>query len=158
MHTTQVSRLVRAPRPVIYRALLDPEAIAAWRVPEGMSSRVHTFEAVEGGAFRISLTYDSSGEPGKSGEHTDTYHGRFVTLVPDELVVEESEFETGDAAMGGRMTMTTRLTDAGDGTLVTILHEGIPDAVSPADNETGTRMALDKLAALVEEVTGLSPA
>lgn len=134
----------------MYRALLDPDAIAAWRMPDGMTSRVHEFDAREGGRFRVSLTYDLPAEAGKSGAHTDTYHGHFVTLVPDERVVEHLEFETDDAALAGAMTMTTTLTDTGDGTDVEVVHEGIPDAVPAADNETGTRMALDKLAEWVE--------
>ena len=46
--------------------------------------------------------------------------------------------------------MTTTLTDVSGGTDVTVVHEGLPDAVRAADKETGTRMALAKLAALVE--------
>jgi uncharacterized protein YndB with AHSA1/START domain len=145
-----VSRHVRAPREVVYRALLDPDALAAWRVPAGMSSRGHEFEAREGGYFRISLTYDTAEATGKSAPHTDTYRGRFVTLVANQAVVEVVEFETDEAGLRGTMTMTTTLTDARDGTLVEIVHEGIPDSVAPADNETGTRMALDNLAGLVE--------
>ena len=150
MYSTRVSRHVNAPRQAVYRALLDPDAIAKWRVPTGMSSEVHTFEAHEGGAFRISLTYDSPDAAGKSSSHTDTYHGRFVKLVPDEQVVEESEFETTDPALRGVMTMTTTLTDANGGTDVTVLHEGLPDVIPAADNELGTRMALTNLARLVE--------
>jgi hypothetical protein len=46
--------------------------------------------------------------------------------------------------------MTTTLTDTGDGTDVLVRHEGVPDSVPAADNETGTRMALANLARLVE--------
>ena len=94
--------------------------------------------------------YDAPGSTGKSAPHTDTYHGHFARLVPDEQVVEVLEFETADPALGGTMTMTTTLTDAGGGTDVLIVHEGIPDIVPAADNETGTRMALANLARLVE--------
>ncbi|GAA0703070.1 hypothetical protein GCM10009548_90280 [Streptomyces malaysiensis subsp. malaysiensis] len=154
MYAMRVSRRVNAPRPAVYRALLDASAIATWRVPDGMTCQVHEFEPREGGAFRISLSYDDPSGTGKSGAHTDTYHGRFTRLVPDEQVVEVSEFETTDAALRSTMTITTTLTDAeGGGTDVLIAHEGIPDAVPVADNELGTRMSLDKLAALVE--TGL---
>ncbi|HYP05429.1 MAG TPA: hypothetical protein VER03_04270, partial [Bryobacteraceae bacterium] len=52
---------------------------------------VHAFDAREGGAFRISLTYDQPAGSGKTTAHTDTYHGRFVKLVPDEVVVENVE-------------------------------------------------------------------
>ncbi|MGY0059186.1 SRPBCC domain-containing protein [Streptomyces sp. LZ34] len=151
MYSTRVSLHVNASRSVVYRALMDADALAKWRVPTGMSSHVHTFDAREGGAFRISLTYDEPVGTGKSAPHTDTYHGHFAKLVPDEQVVEVFEFETANAALRATMTMTTTLTDAdGGGTDVLVVHEGIPDAVPAADNETGTRMALANLARLVE--------
>lgn len=148
--TTRIARRVGAPRAEVYRALLDARAVAAWMVPTGMTSRVHQFEAREGGAFRISLTYEEPTGTGKTTAHTDTYHGRFVTLVPDRRVVQVMEFETADETMRGEMTVTFALDDADGGTEVLAVHEQVPPGVSPADNETGWRMALDKLAALVE--------
>ncbi len=153
MYSTRVTHHIRALRPAVYRALLDRDSVAAWRAPDGMTATVHEFEPREGGRFRVSLTYDDGVEAGKSGAHTDTYHGRFVRLVPDEEVVEVSAFETVDPALAGEMTMTTTLVDAGDGSDVTILHQGIPDDIPAADNEAGTRMALANLAALVEQAT-----
>ncbi|MEU9225313.1 SRPBCC domain-containing protein [Streptomyces massasporeus] len=151
MYTSRVSGHVDAPRAAVYRALVSAEAIARWRVPTGMRAEVHEFDAREGGAFRVSLTYEAADASGKSTAHTDTYHGHFARLVPDEQVVEVLEFETADPALGGAMTLTTTLTDAeGGGTDVLMVHEGLPDAVPAADNETGTRMALANLARLVE--------
>jgi uncharacterized protein YndB with AHSA1/START domain len=141
---------VAAPRSAVYRALVDADAIARWRVPAGMRSQVHDFDPRPGGSFRISLTYDAADATGKSDAHADTYHGRFVQLVPDELVVEELEFESADPALQGTMRITTTLADAEGGTDVSMVHEGIPDSVPVADNETGTRMALANLARLVE--------
>jgi uncharacterized protein YndB with AHSA1/START domain len=150
MYSTRVRQHVSASRPAVYRALVDADAIAKWRVPAGMSSQVHEFDAREGGSFRVSLTYHAPDGTGKSAPRTDTYHGHFLKLVPDEQVVEEFEFETADPALRGTMTMITALTDAAGGTDVLIVHEGIPDAIPAADNETGTRMALANLARLVE--------
>ncbi|KOV56252.1 polyketide cyclase [Streptomyces sp. MMG1121] len=130
--------------------MTDPAAIAAWRVPAGMTARVHGFDAREGGTFRVSLTYEDASARGKSGGHTDTYRGHFARLVPDALVVEVFAFETDDDAVRGTMTMTTTLVPAGGGTDVEILHEGVPDDIPREDNELGTRMALDQLARLVE--------
>ncbi len=98
----------------------------------------------------LPLTYDQSQQNGKTSLHTDMYRGYFAKLVPSELVVEVDEFETADPAFRGEMTITTTLVDAGAGTEVTITYEGLPRGVSLADNEAGTRMALAKLAALVE--------
>jgi uncharacterized protein YndB with AHSA1/START domain len=148
--STRIGRRVNAPRASVYRALLDARAVATWMVPTGMTSHVHAFDPREGGAFRISLTYDEPTATGKTTAHTDTYHGRFVTLVPGERVVEVMEFETADPAMRGEMRVTFTLSDAGDGTDVLAVHDDLPPGVAPADNETGWRMALDKLAALVE--------
>ncbi|MEU2613106.1 SRPBCC domain-containing protein [Micromonospora sp. NPDC007271] len=150
MYSTRVAQHVKAPRAAVYRALVDADAISRWRVPAGMSSHVHHFDARENGSFRVSLTYDTGDGVGKSTSHTDTYHGRFLRLVPDEQVVETFEFETEDPALRGTMTMTTTLTDVDGGTEVLVVHEGVPDSIPAADNETGTRMALANLARLVE--------
>ncbi len=149
MTQTRVVRRIPAPRESVYGALLDADAVAAWRVPDGMAAVVHEFDARVGGRFRVSLTYGSPDRQGKTAAATDTYHGRFVELVPDERVVEELEFETSDPALAGLMRITTTLADADGGTDVVMLHDGIPPGVSVADNEIGAQMALEKLAALV---------
>lgn len=141
---------MNAPRDMVYRALLDARAIAQWKVPDGMTCHVHEFDAREGGSIRISLTYDEPTGTGKTTSHTDTYHGHFAKLVPNEQVIEVDEFETTDPDLRGEMTITITLVDADGGTDLLAVHDGLPRGVSPADNETGWRMALTKLAALVE--------
>ena len=139
-----------APRARIYDALIDAEAISKWKVPVGMTMQVHAFEAREGGRFRISLKHDAPTGTDKTTAHTDTYHGHFVKLVPNQQVVDVIEFETEDPALRGEMTTTITLVDAGDGTEVLAVHDGVPPGISPADNEAGWQMAFDRLAALVE--------
>lgn len=151
--TTRVTRHIDAPRAAVYDALLDPRAIEQWKVPDGMTCHVHSFDPREGGSFRISLTYDEPTATGKSSAHTDTYHGTFASLVPNEQIVEVDEFETEDSALRGAMTITITLSDSGEGTLLEAIHEGLPAGVSPSDNETGWRMSLARLAALVEGAT-----
>ena len=152
MRSTSVQYHIAAPRPRVYRLIIDPAAVARWKVPDGMSAEVHEFEPREGGRIRVSLTYDAPTAVGKTAARTDTYHGEFVRLVPDELVVEVDHFETDDPALAGAMTSTISLQDAPDGgTEVTGLHEGLPPGVSLTDNETGWRMALARLARLAEK-------
>ncbi len=150
MRSTRTSQHVKAPRDRVYAALVDANAVANWKVPDGMTCHVHLFEPRRGGAFRISLTYSASGGPGKTTAHTDTYHGHFVELVPNERIVEVDEFETADPALQGEMTITITLIDMDGETEVVGVHEGLPPGVSMVDNETGWRMALRKLAAYVE--------
>jgi uncharacterized protein YndB with AHSA1/START domain len=151
MRSTSVFRHIKAPRAAVYRLLLDPAAIAKWKVPDGMTALVHTFQPHDGGHIRVSLTYLEPTGAGKTTARTDTYSGRFVRLVPNERVVEVDQFETSDPALNGEMTSTITLADAaGGGTDVVGVHEGLPPGVTIADNETGWRMALAKLAALAE--------
>jgi len=147
---TRLVQHVKAPRAQVYRALIDAAAVADWMVPDDMSSHVHEFDGREGGAFRISLTYADPTAAGKTTAQTDTYHGRFVTLAPDQRVVEVIEFETEDPAMRGEMTVSFTLTDVAGGTEILAVHANLPPGLAPADNELGWRMSLEKLARLVE--------
>lgn len=152
---TEVTRVIEAPREEVYRAFLDPDAVAAWLPPAGMTGEVHHFAPREGGEFRISLTYrdpaDSpDGAGGKTTDDTDTNHGRFVELVPDERIVEVVEFESDEPGFEGEMRIVVTLADVDDGTEVTYRCENIPAGIRPEDNEAGCRSSLRKLAALLD--------
>ena len=134
----------------MFRALLDADAVGKWRAPEGMKAEIHEFDPREGGKFRVSLTYDAPTDRGKTTEQTDTYHGYFARLVPDEKIVEVLEFETEKPELQGEITVTTTLADKPGGTEISVTYQGLPSAISEQDNATGTRMALDNLAYLVE--------
>ncbi len=152
MNATRLRVTINAPRSVVYRALIDPAAVAMWRVPDGMRSTIHEWDAREGGSLRVSLTYDEPTDRGKTTARTDTYRGHFIELVPDERVVEVDEFETSVPELQGAMRSTIVLSDAaGGGTDLVAVHDDLPRGVSASDNETGWRMALGRLAALVEK-------
>lgn len=151
MRSTTVTRRIRASCAEVYAALLDPAAVERWRVPHGMTSEAHVFDARVGGAFRISLTYNAPEARGKSEGRTDTYHGRFERLLPDHEVVEVMEFETLDPAMCGLMRITTTLRDVDGSVEISVFHEGIPVGIELSDNELGTAMALEALTNLVEQ-------
>lgn len=150
--STQVSKIIQAPRRAVYQAFLDPAVLAAWRAPDNMKGHVHVFEAREGGRFRMSLTYpDPERSPGgKTSEDTDTFQGRFIELVPYEKIVEGIEFESRDPRFAGEMKITTSFTDADGGTEVTVLCQDIPAGIRPEDNEMGSKQSLQKLAALFD--------
>jgi len=154
MTATRVVQRIDASRAEVYRALVSAESVREWMVPDGMTSEVHEFEPRVGGRVRISLTYDEPGPAGKSSAHTDTWHGRYLELVPGERVVHTVEFETGNPALAGEMIVTLTLADRGGGTELTAVHEGIPPGLPPADNELGWRLSLAKLARLVEQARG----
>lgn len=158
MATTRIGTQINAPRSAVYPLLVDGDAVAAWMMPDGISIEVHRFEAVVGGSFSITLTYD---DPTDTGQHDagtvrqqhDAYYGTFRSLIPDEQVVELLEFVTEKPDMTGAQTVTFTLTDADGGTHLEVLHEGVPAGLSPAENEIGWQLALTKLVALAERGT-----
>ncbi len=152
-HSSFVTRRINAPRHAVYDALINPDKLIIWRVPNSMIGKIHSFDAREGGKYDMSLTYMKPEESlgGKSTEDTDSFTGCFVQLIPDEKVVEVIEFDSDDPRFSGQMTMTTTLKEADGGTEISILAEDIPPGVNPADNEQGTEESLAKLAKLVEK-------
>ncbi len=147
-----VSRVIKASRHAIYRVLLDPVTMPAWRAPDGMRAEILAFDPQVGGAFRIALTYTTAAHavPGKTTPHTDVARGRFRELMPDERIVEEILFESADPTMAGTMEMTTTLTPVPEGTEVTVAVRNAPAGVRPSDHELGITLTLRKLADFVE--------
>jgi uncharacterized protein YndB with AHSA1/START domain len=151
VRTDTVTRIVRAPTRNIYRALLNQGAIERWRPPAGMSGILETFQPRENGTYRMVLTYRAPPPGGgKSGADRDVVNGRFVTLVPNEKVVEEVSFISDDPTLTAPMTISTALVPVMGGTRVTITAENVPDAIGEKDHRTGMESTLTNLAAFVE--------
>jgi len=141
-------REIRAAPEAIYRAFLTPEAMSSWLPPVGAKGAFDAFEPHAGGRFSLTLTFDAA--QGKSSEHTDVVHGRFVEFVPDRRIVMAVEFDSVDAAFAGRMTMTWELQPTSTGTRVTTIAEHVPVGISQVDHEIGMQSSLANLAAFAE--------
>ena len=151
VHSTRATRWVRATPDEVYRALLDPFAVAAWRVPNGMTAMIHEFDARVGGRFRISLQPVGPSEASRIFERAETFRGRFTRLQPGQLVVEAIEFESPDPSMAGVLRITTELREADGGCEVTMVCADIPEGADRATDEVALQMALVRLAAWVED-------
>ncbi|WP_457582049.1 SRPBCC family protein [Ensifer canadensis] len=150
--TDSAERVIAASAQVIYLALLDPQAVARWLPPEGMTGQVHAFEAKEGGRYRMALVYDKpeQGNSGKTSEQTDIVEGRFVELRPNERVVQQVEFESEDPAFAGTMTITWALEPINGGTRVRVACANVPEGISREDHEVGLSSTLANLADFTE--------
>ncbi|TWF40711.1 uncharacterized protein YndB with AHSA1/START domain [Chitinophaga polysaccharea] len=151
-HSSETSRIIKAPREAVYNAFIDPIAVAAWLAPDNMRAEIHHFDARENGIFRMSLTYLDPAQslPGKTTADKDMFQGRFATLTPFEKIVEIIVFDSADEKYAGEMTMTVTLADVADGTLVNLHFDNIPPGIRPEDNDEGSRQSLRKLATLLE--------
>jgi uncharacterized protein YndB with AHSA1/START domain len=153
--TDSAWRIIKASPQTIYEALLDPQAVAQWRPPQGMTCQIYKFEPRPGGAFRMAFSYTDTDQPGqgKTEPHVDMFHGKFDELVPNKRVVERVQFETKDPAFGGTMTITTLLTPTDDGTKVAIVADNVPPGIRPEDHEKGMNSTLENLARFTEQAT-----
>ncbi|HLA12668.1 MAG TPA: SRPBCC domain-containing protein [Pyrinomonadaceae bacterium] len=132
---------------------MEPEALAAWLAPEGMTGVVHEFDARVGGGYSMSLYYEPTqqGYRGKTAEREDRFTARFLELTPGKRIVQAVTFDSTDPAFQGLMIMVVTFVDSGNATEVTILFENIPSGIRPEENEAGTRSSLEKLARYIEQ-------
>ncbi len=142
------SRLINASASTIYSALVKREAVEMWLPPEGATMQIQRFEPHVGGQFQVTLTFALAA--GKSTNHTDVVVGRFVDLVPSQLVVQWFEFDSPDPAFAGRMSMRWILEPREGGTNVTVIAENVPSGIAQADHEVGLQSSLAQLAAYAE--------
>lgn len=155
LRSHSAARFIAAPLRQIFQTLLDPDAVAVWQPPAGMTAQIFQFEPRPGGAIHMALIYAGDHPvPGKISEHADVVRGRFVEIVPNVRVVQQVEFESDDPAFAEAMTVTTGLEAAQGGTKVTIRCENVPAGVSENDHIEGIASTLKNLAAYVEQDRG----
>ena len=122
--TVRLHRVLRAPAERVYRAFLEPEAMAKWLPPHGFTGKVDRIEARVGGSYHMSFTNFGTGK-------SHAFGGTYVELVPNKRIVHTDKFE--DETMGkGTMTVTIELKPVKDGTEVTIVQAGIPKGPAAA--------------------------
>lgn len=141
--TIRLHRVLRADPERIYRAFLDADAMAKWLPPYGFTCKVHHMDAKVGGTFRMSFTNFSTG-------NAHAFGGEYRQLVPNEIVRYTDKFE--DPHMPGEMETTVSLRRVSCGTDVTIVQDGVPEAIPLEMCYLGWQESLAQLAKLVEPV------
>lgn len=139
--TIQLHRVLRAKPERVYRAFLTPEAMAKWLPPHGFTCTVHEMNAVVGGTFRMSFTNFSSG-------NSHSFGGEYIELVPSERIAYTDRFD--DPNLPGVMRTIVTLKAVSCGTDITIVQEGVPDAIPVEMCYLGWQESLGQLALLVD--------
>lgn len=140
-HTVTLHRVIRAPVERVYRAFLDPEAMAKWLPPDGFTCTVERADARVGGSHRARFTNFATG-------HVVSFGGEYLELIPSRLLRYTDRFD--DAGLPGEITVTVELRDVTGGTDLRIVQAGIPDVIPPAMCHLGWQDSLRQLASLVE--------
>jgi len=145
-NTVRFHRVLRAAPERVYRAFLDPDAMAKWLPPNGFTGKVHQLDAKVGGTYRMSFTNFSTGRGHSFG-------GTYLELVPHERIRHTDTFD--DPNLPGEMQVTVTLKEVSCGTELNVMQEGVPDVIPPEACCLGWQESLALLAKLVEaEVPG----
>lgn len=140
-HTVRLHRVLATRPAKVYRAFLEPDAVASWLPPFGFVCTVHKLDARVGGRHRMTFRNFTTG-----GSHA--FGGTYLDLVPDERLVYTDAFDTPD--LPGEMTVTVTLKAVSVGTELNVEQQGIPEAIPPEACYLGWQDSLWKLARLVE--------
>jgi uncharacterized protein YndB with AHSA1/START domain len=139
--TVSLHRVLKAKPERVYRAFLDPDALARWLPPYGFLGKVHEMDARVGGGHRMSFTNFSTG-------HSHAFGGRYLELVPGERIRYTDRFD--DPNLPGEMQVTVTLTPVLCGTDLQIVQEGVPEVIPLEMCHLGWQESLAQLARLVE--------
>jgi uncharacterized protein YndB with AHSA1/START domain len=139
--TVRLHRVLRATPERIYRAFLDPDAMAKWLPPNGFTGKVHQMDARVGGTYRMSFTNFSSGK-------SHAFGGKFLELVPHERLRYTDAFD--DPNLPGQMQTTVTLRPVSVGTELNVVQEGIPAVIPTEACYLGWQESLTLLAKPVE--------
>ena len=139
--TVRLHRVLKAPPERIYRAFLDPAAVAKWLAPFGFTCTVHHLDATVGGTYRMTFTNFSTG-------NGHSFGGTYLELVPNERIRNDDRFE--DPNLPGTMITTVTLRAVPMGTELKVEQEGIPDAIPVEACYLGWQESLVLLGQLVE--------
>jgi len=139
--TVRLHRVLRATPDRVYRAFIDPDAMAKWLPPNGFTGKVHQMDARVGGSYKMSFTNFNTGQ-------AHSFGGRYLELVPAERLRYTDVFD--DPNLKGEMITTVTLKKSLGGTDLSVTQEGIPEMI-PADMcYLGWQESLVLLAKLVE--------
>ena len=142
-NTVKLHRVLLATPERIYRAFLDPDAMAKWLPPNGFTGKVHHMDARVGGSYKMSFTNFTSGKGHSFG-------GTYLDLVPHERIRYTDKFD--DPNLPGEMETTVLLRPVACGTEVNITQDGIPEVIPVEMCYLGWQESLAQLALLVEPV------
>ncbi len=139
--TVHLHRVLRAQPAKVYRAFLEPDAVARWLPPNGFTCTVHHLGARVGGTHKMSFRNFSTG-------NGHSFGGEYLELVPGARIRYSDQFD--DPKLPGQMQTTISLRPVLRGTELSIVQEGIPESIPVEMCYLGWQDSLDHLTRLVE--------
>ena len=140
-NTVRLHRVLATKPDKVYRAFVEADAMAKWLPPDGFTCTVHHLDAKVGGTFRMSFRNFTTGMGHSFG-------GEYLELVPGERLRYTDRFD--DPNLPGEIQVTVALRQVSCGTELTVVQEGLPDAIPVEACYLGWQQSLQNLASLIE--------
>ena len=140
-NTVRLHRVSATKPEKIYRAFIEPDAMAKRLPPNGFTCTVHHMDQKAGGSYRMSFRNFTTGR-------SHSFGGRYVELVPNERLRYIDRFE--DPNLPGEIRVSATLKIVSLGTELHIVQEGPPDVLPAEACYLGWQKSLRNLARLVE--------
>ena len=142
-NTVRLHRVLKSTPAKVYRAFLEPAALAKWIPPHGFVATVHSLDATVGGSFKMSFTNFGTGK-------TDSFGGTYLELVPNERLRYTDQFD--DPNLVGTIEVLVELRQVMCGTEIHVTQSNLPEAIPVEFCYLGWQESLEQLAKLVEPV------
>lgn len=141
----RVTKNIAAPPERVFRAFLDPAAVAAWFVPEGGTwPRPPAVEPCAGGRYRYEVSAKGN---------TWVIYGTFLEVVPNTRLVFTWKWDDDPLHHdAGDSVVTIDFLARNGGTEVVLVHERLPNERSNRDHLDGWIDCLDKIATIASMV------
>lgn len=139
--TVRLHRVLATKPEKVYRAFLEPDALAKWLPPNGFLCTVHNYEGKTGGTYKMSFRNFTTNQ-------SHSFGGKYIELVPNKRLRYTDKFD--DPNLPGEMQVTVTLEAVSVGTDIQIVQEGIPDAIPAEACYLGWQESLRNLARVVE--------
>ena len=140
-----VSRVIRASAAEVYDAMLHPDALEFWLVPDGIEARVVAFSPRPGGHYRLQVEPGCGRDEAEIWSSADSMEARYLDMVPGKCIVQAVDFATEDARFQGTMRLSWLMSPVAEGTKVTIRAENAPDGLTVQSHEAEMASSLAKL-------------
>ena len=141
INSLTLHRVLTANPQKVYRAFMDPVALAFWLPPYGFLCVIHNMDARVNGEYKMTFVNFST-DKGQS------FGGKFLELKPNEFLKYTDKFD--DPGLPGEMTTSVWLRKVSCGTELKILQENIPAVIPIEMCYLGWQDSLEKLAKLVQ--------
>lgn len=141
-----ITRVLHAPREVVYEAWTRPEHFARWWGPHGSTTDVRAMDVRPGGTLHYRHHFPDYPDVWIRGEYREVHAPEVVSFVT--WFSDESGARVDRDGFPGEMIITITFADDAEGTRMTARHAGL---VQDQGEVQGWNEGLDRLATLLAD-------